>query len=364
MIETGLVYIYSVSPARAFKGCGALLDGGYIATCRHVWRIAVPAGQAPSDQSAEVEIEFPFGTKERAGDGDKYVAPSRRARLADACEVVDGTAPDLVFLRLIEPPAQPSGVMWLQPAAHERFETGAGFAHAGLIGRDKANPSRVGDVRVKGEIVDFMDAEGRRQFTGSNSANYWTTRGASCSPVFLESGQQLAGIMSLSETGANEGETHLHEAFVVPATTIHKYLAGRLAADQQAAKRGIDPDILKPILAKLGEQNVPDAAIAERLDASIEAILAQAEKPVPVSNDGADIEATLVESRAKLGALDTAGALDVLRAKIAEEEHERARRLVPLLKEQALQYHSPMKQIRCLLLEAPPRTLIYCHLLQ
>ena len=335
MIETGLVYIYSVSPARAFKGCGALLDGGYIATCRHVWSIAAPAGQQPSSEPAEVEIVFPFGTKEKAGDGDKYVVPARKARLADACELLDGTSPDLVFLALVEPRSQPSGVFPLQPAAHDRFETGAGFAHVGLIGRDKANPGRVSDARVKGEIIDFIDAEGRRQFTGSNSASYWTTRGASGSPVFLEGGQQLAGIMSLSETGANEGETHLHEAFVVPGTTIHKYLVGRLAADAQAAKRGIDPEILKPILAKLGEQNVPDAEIAGRLDASIEAILAQADKPVPESNDGADIEATLVASREKLGALDTAGALNVLRAKIAEEEQARARRLVPLLKEQA-----------------------------
>jgi hypothetical protein len=215
MIETGLVYIYSVSPARAFKGCGALLEGGYIATCRHVWRIAAPAGQPP-EVEPEVEIEFPFGTKEKVGGGDKYVAPARRARLADACVVLDGTAPDLVFLTLVEPRSQPSGVMWLQPAAHDRFETGAGFAHAGLIGRDKANPSRVSDVRVKGEIIDFIDSEGRRQFTGSNSASYWTTRGASGSPVFLEGSQQLAGIMSLSETGANEGETQWRKA-ILPA---------------------------------------------------------------------------------------------------------------------------------------------------
>jgi hypothetical protein len=93
MIETGLVYIYSVSPARAFKGCGALIEGGYVATCRHVWRIAAPAGQPP-EVEPEVEIEFPFGTKEKVGGGDKYVAPARRARLADPCEVLDGTAPE------------------------------------------------------------------------------------------------------------------------------------------------------------------------------------------------------------------------------------------------------------------------------
>jgi hypothetical protein len=237
MIETGLVYIYSVSPARVFKGCGALVDGGYIATCRHVWRIAAPARPPPSNEPAEVEIVFPFGTKEKASDGDKYVVPARRARLADACELLDGTSPDLVLLALVEPYSQPSGVIWLQPAAHERFETGVGFAHAGLIGRDNANPGRVSDVRVKGEIIDFTNTEGLRQFTGSNSAGYWTTRGASGSPVFLEGGQQLAGIMSLSETGANEGETQLHEAFVVPATTIRKYCTTRLAADAQAAKR-------------------------------------------------------------------------------------------------------------------------------
>src|ERR1700732_3896296 len=59
MIETGLVYIYSISPARNFKGCGTLLDGGYVATCRHVWRIAAPDGQPSSNELPEVEIEFP-----------------------------------------------------------------------------------------------------------------------------------------------------------------------------------------------------------------------------------------------------------------------------------------------------------------
>jgi hypothetical protein len=358
MIETGLVYIYSISPARAFKGCGALIEGGYIATCRHVWPIAAPAGQAP-----EVEIEFPFGTKEKAG--DKYVIPARKARLADACEVLDGTASDLVFLALVEPHSQPNGVMWLQPAAHERFETGAGFAHAGLIGRDKGNPNRVSDVLVKGEIIDCINSEGRRQFTGSNSASYWTTRGASGSPVFLDGGQQLAG--SLAETGANEGETHLHEAFVVPATRIRKYLTWRLAADDLAEKRGIDPAMLQPILAKLGQMDVPDDKIAERLDASVEDMLAQAAKPVPVSNDGADIDAAIVASRAKLRDLDTAGALDVLQGKIAGEEQERARRLVPLLKERAaverlaFDYHAAKSRGRSMRPRRPSGTLQLPH---
>jgi hypothetical protein len=87
MIETALVYIYSVSPAREFVGCGALVEGGYIATCRHVWRDATAETGKPS----EVEIEFPFGKKETAG-----VAPARRARLADSCGEAEDSAPDLV----------------------------------------------------------------------------------------------------------------------------------------------------------------------------------------------------------------------------------------------------------------------------
>jgi hypothetical protein len=46
MIEQALVYIYSMNPARRFIGCGALVEGGYVATCRHVWRMATEAAKA------------------------------------------------------------------------------------------------------------------------------------------------------------------------------------------------------------------------------------------------------------------------------------------------------------------------------
>ena len=72
------------------------------------------------------------------------------------------------------------------------------------------------------------------------------------------------------------------------------------------------------------------------LTPSVEDMLAQAAKPVPASNDGAGIDDAIKASREKLGALDTAGALEVLQAKLNEEERERTRRLVPLLKERAV----------------------------
>ena len=124
MIETGLVYIYSISPARAFKGCGALIEGGYAATCRHVWRDAIARPNGETGALAEVEIEFPFVR-------DKGSSTSR-ATVADACEEPEGRAPDLVLLR---PDTIPSPVMTLQLATKERFETGAGRAHTYLTSR-------------------------------------------------------------------------------------------------------------------------------------------------------------------------------------------------------------------------------------
>ena len=53
------------------------------------------------------------------------------------------------------------------------------------------------------------------------------------------------------------------------------------------------------------------------------------------SNDGIDIDAAIGAARDKLGAVDPAGALAVIQAKIDDEERNRRRRLLPLLKERA-----------------------------
>jgi tetratricopeptide (TPR) repeat protein len=319
MIETALVYIYSLRE-HDFIGCGALVEGGYIATCRHVWRDATEES-AEANESPEVEIEFPF-----AQDGE----PGHRATLADKCEGLDARVPDLVLLK---PDHIPDGIMKLQLARETEFETGHGQCHCCLRTRNI-------DSYIDGEIKSRPNTKGMRQFTGDNGQSHWMEEGSSSSPIFLkEKVQQLAGIIALSEVVIEKGGTRQHEALIVPATTIHKYLRAlfeRKAAQKQAEKRGIDPEKLQTILAKLGKKNVPVAETAERLNEAVENILAQGNKPLPESNYGEDIEATLAESRAKLRAVDTLGALDVLQAKIAEEEAARMRRLVPLLKERAI----------------------------
>jgi len=304
-------------------GCGALIEGGYIATCRHVWRMAT----AKADPAAplQVEIEFPWSRE-----GGTCVR--KAAELADACEDSEWPSLDLV---LLWPEAMPSGVMTLPLAMNERYETGAGYAYAGLAGRDPKTPAAVRPVKMDGEIEPHIDPEGRRQFTGDKVQGYWAEEGSSGSPLFLDNGQQLAGILSLSETGVNQGKSTLHEGFVVPATTIRQHLS-RLVAAPVAAKQGIDPAALQPILDQFGARDVPVAEIPSRLLEFVLAARAQAAQPAPRSNEGADIDATIGAARDKVGKFDTTGARAVLQTKIAEEEQARTRRMVPLLKERAL----------------------------
>jgi tetratricopeptide (TPR) repeat protein len=325
MIEQSLVYIHSTKPTRRFVGCGTLVEGGYVATCRHVWRMATEGQiKAQSSEPLEVEIEYPRSFK-----NDTTIRSI--AHLAHGCEEERGQAPDLVLLK---PHDIPSGVMTLQTAAHDRFQVGNGYAIAGLRGLDQSNANTVRDIRIEGEIADHMAADGLRQFTGSNQQGFWSERGSSGSPVFVRHGQQLAGILSLSMLGANQGVSRIKEAFVVPGTTIRSYLIALVAAPVAKAKH-IDLADLQPVLAALGAHDVPVAEIPDRLREFVEAARARAAEPVRASNDGADIDAVIGASREKLRALDTAGAREVLQAKIDEEEQARARRLAPLLKERA-----------------------------
>lgn len=114
MIEQSLVYIYSTKPRRRFVGCGTLIEGGYIATCRHILRMAT-SEQDQASETLAVEIEYPRAFK----DG---VVVKASACLADSCEDAKSPPPDLVLLLPREIPAE---TMTLQLAREDRFEVRA-----------------------------------------------------------------------------------------------------------------------------------------------------------------------------------------------------------------------------------------------
>ncbi|MFZ1884477.1 MAG: hypothetical protein WAU53_12970 [Rhodoplanes sp.] len=284
--------------------------------------MATGAQKAEPNEPLRVEVEYPWSRE----DGH---AVRRPAELVDACEGAQGLSPDLVLILPNEIPT--AGVTILPLAFQDRFQIGKGYAIAGLI-RDKKKPNEPRDVKVPGTIADHEGADGRRQFTGDKA--YWFQAGSSGSPVFVHGGQQLAGIVSLSELGVNEGQSHLREAFIVPGTTIRAHVL-RLAAAPVARTQHLSIAELQPALDALGAQDVPVNEIPGRLTEFIVAARARAAEQVPASNEGADIDAAIRAARAKLGELDAAGAQSVLRAKITEIEEMHRQRLIPLLEEKA-----------------------------
>src|SRR5580698_3469654 len=153
MIEHSLVYIYATKPQRRFIGCGALVEGGYVATCRHVLRMATGESR-PGEGALSIEIEYP-----RAFRGDSVLRVG--AKLADNCGDNLGPPPDLVLLLPDEIPDQ---AITLQLAHEDRFESGTGFALIGLTGRDVTNPHTPEDIQINGRIADHRNAKGLRQF--------------------------------------------------------------------------------------------------------------------------------------------------------------------------------------------------------
>jgi hypothetical protein len=323
MIETALVYIFSLTPSRRFKGCGTLIEGDWVATCRHVLSAIVEIDKSiPALE--QIEIEFPHALDE------KGARLRSRAAFIDECIKRGGKPPDLT---LIAPLAIPNTVTRLRLATHERFETGKGYARAGILGRDKGKPEDIIDRRVPGLIQEETDADGLRQFTGEKSLTYWVDRGSSGSPVFKEGGEQLAGILSKSEIGVNEGKSKLREAAIVPATVIRLHLAwaniNRTAFRLQATSENA-----QLVAARLTAMEVPLADMSSFFERASQEARSRALRPVSPRNLDADIDETIRAARTKMLELDVIGATGLLDTKLAEEETN-TQRIVPLLSEKA-----------------------------
>jgi tetratricopeptide (TPR) repeat protein len=327
MTDTALVYIRKADETREFAGCGVLIEGPYIATCRHVWR------DAEGEENGRVIVEFP-----RSLDGGG-VPEWQSVGMADACDATI-PAPDLVLLSVGPLPA---GVYPLPVATEARFETGAGRIHA-------FKKSRGTDVFVSGTIQPGTTGKGLRQISGEADSGYWTEKGSSGSPAFLDNGMQLAGILLLSETG-NPPE---RVAFILPGSAIRRQLE-RIKADAVAAEMGVSVSALEHAIPGLDLKDTPVSEIAAKIAAAVAAITAKASEAPVISNSGTDIDDARAVAASKLGHMDTKGALAVW-DDLLNKDHEAletlTRRRVAMLVEKAtihrlrLEYSAALAALR------------------
>ena len=187
---------------------------------------------------------------------------------------------------------------------------------------------------VDGRIASVVDDEGLRNFGVSEPEGYWLEKGSSGSPVILKNVPKLAGLASLADVEDDQKKVKLREAFIVPGTTIWRFVSAAQARPV-AERENVDVGKLRELLANLGHDNIPASEIPAKLEESLKALREQGEKRAAPSNAGADIDATIAAARAKLRESDPQGALALLKAKRAEEAQARVQRETALLAEQA-----------------------------
>lgn len=324
MIEAGLVYIHFDRSSSGFAGCGALVEGPFIVTCRHVWDQARQAARGNP-----VLVCFP----PQQGNGEPMFS---EATLADDCN--DGARPpDLLILEAAVPAASAA----LSVERSISAETGPAAALAVLYGRDPDTP--VLELTIPGTISPRIAPSGLRQFTGGGKG-YWFDRGSSGSPLGLDNGTTLAGILCISEIGRQPGAAEIHEAFLLPASTIHRFLRA-LVGRRVAGSRDTDIDIGKmpEILDLLGASELSLADLRRRLDRYFDNVEARAGEIVEAESAEAaprfveGATAALAGARALSDGFEPAAAMAVLDKALADEARTSGQSLLLLLIEKARQ---------------------------
>jgi hypothetical protein len=269
MLKQSLVYIHAADDN--FVGCGAYIEQNLIVTCRHVWR----------DANEQAKAVFPHIKKDGAAAISSLV-------LIDPCKASEGDDPDIVLLRATEPP---DGLIELQIARDGAYETGRASALTRL-------PTRNTDREIPGEIGKHLDEKGRRAFSQPDTTRYWLEKGSSGSPTFIESGQQLAGIISMAELGDESQNASIREAYVVPGTTIwplvhavaQRELGAREQAIQQALLKEREAEGARELIFEIARRSGGDAAATfEQALTNARAAYEEGQKAIEVGTHGGNL---------------------------------------------------------------------------
>ncbi len=201
-------------------------------------------------------------------------------------------------------------------------------------------------LAIRMEIFADPHGEARKILVTLVSGAYRALRGEPSFMAALEGanwGEALARLGRIEAKGdrhETEAERRNREAEQAADRRQREIIAANEAANENlrleiAREKGVPADVLRPLFEHLGMLGLTVFQMREEAEKAIAAILAKATERVAPSNLGGDIDAIIGAARAKLAAIDTAGAESILDDHIAEEEANFRRRQVPLLAEKA-----------------------------
>lgn len=283
MDQNSLIYVCELDKPETIIGCGVMIEGPSIATCRHVWT------GAKGEENNGVSVLFPFF---RADDG-KILC--EKATLKDPFEY-ETPLLDIVLLGVTN---IPNGLHAIPLATEAKYEIGAAVVHTYL-------GSRQIDVIVNCNIDQPILAHGFRQISGVSADLYWTETGSSGSPLFQKDSSTLAGILSLSEVG----EKRTLQAFVIPATKIRDCLVNK---QKEAVSEGDGPVAgkIETIVPGLDTAKIPLPKIQQTIQQAFDAIKRKSKKDLSKSGKNSDFDEAKREAAKRLAEFDTDAALDI-----------------------------------------------------
>ena len=209
------------------------------------------------------------------------------------------------------------------------------------LARMNYDPDRIAAAVVDAALSIRMDAfddprgEARRILVLLVGQTYSALRGDAKFMATLEGVNWAENFARLDRIDSEAERRHRESETVAERRHRESMATAQALRIEMARERGAAPEVLRPLFDHLGMTGPSATQMRERAEEAIAAILAKASERVAPSNLGADIDAIIAAARAKLAALDTAGAETILDRQIAEEEAAFRRRQVPLLAEKA-----------------------------
>ncbi len=193
MPHHSLAFLYADTTSTHIA-CGILLEGSILVTCNHVFNNCY--------ENQSIYCQFPYDSS-NSNYRITHIRPSQNLDIAFC--TLDNTPNEVQPAVLARTTIRPSSTLII---------TGITRSPERSFELVEEHPQV---VRIPC-IPDAIDQpDGSITLIGHDTSDYWPEGGCSGSPIFSVDGEQVCGILKESESGLNEGMSHLRTAIFIPS---------------------------------------------------------------------------------------------------------------------------------------------------